>query len=80
MSAKVARWWLLMCCFASFQTCSILDRESFIAGRLPAPILSEGDVLGSVLFSGTKDNLSSDEVKSKLAQVTANFLGRHMES
>lgn len=55
------------------------DSEDFLI-ETAAPILSEGDVLGSVLFSGTKDNLSSDEVKSKLAQVTANFLGRHMES
>ena len=45
-----------------------------------APILSGGDVLGSVVFSGSKDNLKSDEVARKLAQTIAGFLGRHMES
>lgn len=54
------------------------DSDDFFI-EIAAPILSEGDVLGSVVFSATKDTLSPDEVKSKLAQVTASFLGRHME-
>ncbi len=45
-----------------------------------APILSEGDVLGCVLFAGRPDDLSSGEVDYKLAQSIAGFLGRHMES
>lgn len=45
-----------------------------------APILSEGDVLGCVVFSATRDNLFSDEVEVKLAQTIAGFLGKHMES
>ena len=46
-----------------------------------APILSEGDVLGCVLFVGTgKDRLAGGEVEYKLAQSIAAFLGRHMES
>lgn len=46
-----------------------------------APILSEGDVLGCVLFAGAgKDRLASGEVEYKLAQSIAAFLGRHMES
>ena len=46
-----------------------------------APILSEGDVLGCVLFAGTgKDHLAGGEVEYKLVQSIAAFLGRHMES
>ena len=45
-----------------------------------APILSEGDVLGCVLFAGTDGKLGGGEVEYKLAQSIAGFLGRHMES
>ena len=45
-----------------------------------APILSEGDVLGCVLFAGTGDRLTGGAVEYNLAQSIAGFLGRHMES
>lgn len=45
-----------------------------------APILSEGDVLGCVLFVGQEGDRENDEVEYKLAQSIAAFLGRHMES
>ncbi|MEQ2455757.1 stage V sporulation T C-terminal domain-containing protein [Flavonifractor hominis] len=45
-----------------------------------APILSEGDVLGCVLFASTEESLSSSETDYKLVQTIAGFLGRHMES
>lgn len=45
-----------------------------------APILSEGDVLGCVIFTSTQDQLVSDEVEFKLAQTVAGFLGKHMET
>ena len=47
---------------------------------IAAPILSEGDVLGCVLFAGGADQLGGSEVEYKLAQSIAAFLGRHMES
>ena len=50
------------------------------AVSIAAPILSEGDVLGCVLFAGGADQLSGGEVEYKLAQSIAAFLGRHMES
>ncbi len=50
------------------------------AVSIAAPILSEGDVLGCVLFAGGPDQLSGGEVEYKLAQSIAAFLGRHMES
>lgn len=45
-----------------------------------APILSEGDVLGCVLFASTDSEIQSSETDYKLAQTIAGFLGRHMES
>jgi len=45
-----------------------------------APILSEGDVLGCVVFVGQGEELTGGEVDYKLAQSIAGFLGRHMES
>ena len=44
-----------------------------------APILSEGDVLGCVLFASPAEQLGSGEVEFKLAQSIAAFLGKHME-
>ena len=44
------------------------------------PILSEGDVLGCVLFISEDDNTRGGEVELKLAQTIAAFLGKHMET
>lgn len=44
-----------------------------------APILSEGDVLGAVLFAGTEEELTCGEVEVKLLQAMSGFLGRQME-
>ena len=45
-----------------------------------APILSEGDVLGSVVFTSPEDELGGGEVEYKLAQSIAAFVGTHLES
>ena len=45
-----------------------------------APILSEGDVLGCVVFAGSDPDQTSDDTEYKLAQTIAGFLGRHMEA
>lgn len=45
-----------------------------------APILSEGDVLGCVLFVGADSDMAPSETDYKLVQTIAGFLGRHMES
>lgn len=45
-----------------------------------APILSEGDVLGCVLFATTDPESRTGEIEYKLAQTIAGFLGRHMEN
>ena len=58
----------------------VCDGEDKYLIACAAPILSEGDVLGCVLFVGTQDALTSSETDYKLAQTIAGFLGRHMES
>lgn len=45
-----------------------------------APILSEGDVLGGVLFLTEKGGAPVGEVEVKLAQTVSMFLGKQMES
>ena len=45
-----------------------------------APVLSEGDVLGCVLFAGTDSDMTSSETDYKLLQTIAGFLGKHMEA
>ena len=53
------------------------DRHSIVVA---APILSEGDVLGCVMFVSQKNGVPSGEIEVKLAQTVAGFLGRQMES
>ena len=43
-----------------------------------APILSEGDVLGCIVFVG-EDGSAATELEQKLAQTVALFLGRQLE-
>ena len=45
-----------------------------------APVLSEGDVMGCVLFVTPRGSLPGTEVEFKLAQTVALFLGKQMES
>lgn len=46
---------------------------------LIAPIISEGDTVGSVVFLNTDKNINMSEVEDKLAQSAAGFLGRQLE-
>ena len=47
---------------------------------IAAPILSEGDLLGVVLFIAPESGESAGETEYKLAQTIAAFLGKHMEA
>lgn len=44
-----------------------------------APILSEGDVMGAVLFAAEEEELACGEADQKLLQAMSSFLGRQME-
>lgn len=57
---------------------AVCDRDAVIA--VAAPILSEGDVLGCVLFVAAHDDGPAGETERKLAQAVSGFLGKQMES
>lgn len=58
----------------------LCDEDGRFFLDIVAPILSEGDVLGSVVFTSPEEELGGGEVEYKLAQSIAAFLGKHMES
>ena len=45
-----------------------------------APVISEGDVMGCVLFISPRNSAPASEVEYKLAQTVAIFLGKQMEN
>ncbi|NLV86895.1 MAG: stage V sporulation protein T, partial [Clostridiales bacterium] len=45
-----------------------------------APILSEGDLIGGVIFAAKKESAAPTEVQIKLASTVASFLGKQMET
>ena len=47
---------------------------------IAAPIISEGDVSGCVVFAGGEGELLMGETEYKLAQTVAGFLGKQMEN
>ena len=59
---------------------AVCDRDTVIAVAVAAPILSEGDVLGCVLFAAARGGAPAGETERKLAQAVAGFLGKQMES
>jgi len=59
---------------------SPMRTESEYQVEIAAPILSEGDILGGVLFLGQGPQRVTGETDRKLAQTVALFLGKHMEN
>ena len=57
---------------------SVTDSGEKFSAAVAAPIISEGDVLGLVLFV-TEGEKPTGEAEYKLAQTIAAFLGKHME-
>ena len=58
----------------------VIDGDDKHGLLVAAPILSEGDVLGCVIFISQKNSPPPGELELKLAQTVAGFLGRQMES
>ena len=58
----------------------VSDETDGLAVAIAAPILSEGDLMGAVLFLTTLPPTPAGEAEYKLAQTIAAFLGRHMEA
>jgi len=57
----------------------VTDTGDKYCAAVAAPIISEGDALGLVLFVGDSDSKPTGETEYKLAQTIAAFLGKHME-
>ena len=61
-------------------TLPVVDTDERYAVSVAAPILSEGDVLGCVLFVAAHGDDPAGETERKLAQAVSGFLGKQMES
>lgn len=57
----------------------IVDGSDKYTAGIVAPILFEGDSIGTVVFLTDDSNRSFGEVESKLAETAAGFLGKTME-
>lgn len=45
-----------------------------------APIISEGDLMGAIMFLSEDKNKSANEIETKLATAVSTFLGKQMEA
>lgn len=59
---------------------SVSEADDKFLVSVAAPVISEGDVMGAVLFVGPKDAPPAGEIECKLAQTVAAFLGKQMEN
>ena len=58
----------------------VTDGEDGPAAAVAVPILSEGDVLGCVVFLERPDGVKAGDTELKLATTVSGFLGKQMES
>lgn len=58
----------------------VTDSDELYCISIAAPVISEGDVLGCVLFVTQRGSAASSELERKLAQTVSAFLGKQMES
>lgn len=58
----------------------VTDSDSGFCVSVAAPVVSEGDLMGAVIFASPKNSPPSGDVEFKLAQTVAAFLGKQMES
>ncbi len=59
---------------------AVSEADDRFVVSVAAPVISEGDVMGGVLFVAPKEAPASGEIEYKLAQTVAAFLGKQMES
>ena len=55
------------------------ENDKRYTSEVIAPIISEGDTIGAVIFLSTDPNAKMGELEAKLAQSAAGFLGKQME-
>ena len=59
---------------------AVTEGEDKFCISVAAPVVSEGDVMGCVLFVCTTDSAPCTDIEYTLAQTVAVFLGKQMES
>ncbi len=57
----------------------VADDEKYCVS-IAAPVISEGDLMGCVMFITPRNSIPCQELEYKLAQTVASFLGKQMES
>ena len=62
------------------QTTAVTDSDERYGVCVAAPIISEGDVMGCVLFIAPRGSENAPELEVKLAQTVSGFLGKQMET
>ena len=58
----------------------VSEADEKFAVSVAAPVISEGDLMGCVLFVSGREDPPAGEVEYRLAQMAASFLGKQMES
>lgn len=58
----------------------VIDGAEKYFASVVAPIVSEGDTIGSVIMVSENERTNIGEVEKKLCQSAAGFLGKHMEA
>ena len=58
----------------------ITENDGPYSVAVAAPVVSEGDLMGCILFAQPKNSPPAGEVEYKLAETVAGFLGRQMEA
>ena len=58
----------------------ITENDRAFTVGVAAPVVSEGDLMGCILFAQPKNSPPATEVEYKLAETVAGFLGRQMEA
>ncbi len=80
LEEKIEKRQMVMCSKEERGFISIVDgEEADYAGQAIAPILCEGDVIGSVILLSQDVKKKMGEVEQKLIQSASGFLGRQME-
>ncbi len=58
----------------------ITENDGPYSVAVAAPVVSEGDLMGCILFAQPKNSPPAGEIEYKLAETVAGFLGRQMEA
>ena len=58
----------------------ITENDGPYSVAVAAPVVSEGDLMGCIIFAQPKNSPPASEVEYKLAETVAGFLGRQMEA